>query len=53
MEQLKFEASNNNKEYEVEDICINTVYARELEVSYLLGVYYLVSQKGYSKDKNT
>ena len=46
-EQLEFEASGNNKEYEVEGICNSAVYARELEAGYLPGLYYLVSWKCY------
>ena len=42
-EQLEYEAGGNNKEYKVEGICDSTVYARELEASYLPGLYYLVS----------
>ena len=52
-ERLEFEACDNNKEYEVEDICNNAVYTRKLEVGYLLGFYYLVSGKSYLKDKRT
>ena len=39
VEQLKFEAGGNNKEYKIEDICNSTVYARKLEADYLLGLY--------------
>ena len=53
MEQLKFEAGGNNKEYKMEGICDSMVYARELEMGYLPGLYYLVSWKGYLEDKST
>ena len=43
MEQLKFEADGNNKEYKMEDIYDNAVYARESETGHLFGLYYLVS----------
>ena len=42
-EQLEFEVSGNNKEYEVEGICDSAVYVRESEAGHLLGLYYLVS----------
>ena len=51
--QLEFEAGSNNKKYKVEGICKSAVYARELKASYLLGLYYLISCKDYSKDENT
>ena len=52
-EQLKFEAGGNNEKYELEGICNSAVYARESETGHLLGLYYLVSWKGYPEDKNT
>ena len=52
-EQLKFETGGNNEEYKVESICDSAVYARESEAGYLLGLYYLVSWKGYLVDKST
>ena len=34
---------NNNKEYEIEAICNNKVYAKELNSNYYLpGLYYLI-----------
>ena len=51
-EQLEFKASGNNKKYEVKGICDRKIYARELEVGYLLGLYYLVSWKSYPKNEN-
>ena len=49
---LEFESSNN-KEYKVEAIQESAVYVREAESGKLLGLYYLVLWKGYSKEKNT
>ena len=49
--QLDFKA-DNNKEYKVEAIRDSTVYARESE-GHLLGLYYLVSWKGYPEEENT
>ena len=42
----------NDKEYEVEAIRNNTVYAKETD-GYLLELYYLVIGKGYPKEGNT
>ncbi len=50
--RLKFKSDGNGKEYEVEAICNSTVYARKSE-GQLPGLYYLVSWKGYPKEKNT
>lgn len=50
---IEFENNSNGKEYEVEAICNNRVYAKESDTSYLLGLYYLVSYKGYSEEENT
>ena len=50
--QLEFEASDD-KEYEVDGIQDSAVYAKESTTSQLPGLYYLVSWKGYSKEKNT
>ena len=52
-EQLEFEASGNNKEYEVEGIRNSAVYARKSEVGHLSSLYYLVSQKSYPEDEST
>ena len=52
VKQLEFEAGSNNKGYEVEGICDNAVYIRELEAGHLPGLYYLVSWKGYSEDES-
>lgn len=50
--QLKFEAGND-KEYEVERIRDNAIYAMELETSYLPRLYYLVNWKNYPEKENT
>ena len=52
-EQLEFETSGDNKEYEVEGICNSAVYARESEAGHLPGLYYLVSWKDYPEDEST
>ena len=43
--QLEFEAGNN-KEYEIDGIWNNAVYAKESTTSQLSGLYYLVFWKG-------
>ena len=53
VEQLKFEASSDNKEYKVEGIYNIAVYAKESEAGYLLGLYYLIFWKDYLEDKST
>ncbi len=50
--RLEFESDGDGKEYEVEAIRDNAVYARESE-GHLPGLYYLVSWKGYSEEENT
>lgn len=50
--QLEFEAGNN-EEYEVKEIQDSAIYAMELKVGHLLGLYYLVSWKSYPKEKST
>ena len=50
--QLQFEAGNN-EENEVEGICDSIVFAKESEAGHLLGLYYLVSRKGYPEEENT
>ena len=42
----------DNKKYEVEAIQDIAVYAKKAD-GYLLGLYYLVTWKGYPKEKNT
>ena len=53
MSQLEFEGNSNGdgEEYKVEAICESPVYARESE-GHLPGLYYLVSWKVYSEEKN-
>ena len=50
--ELEFDASNS-KEYKVETIRDSAVYAMELELGHLPGLYYLVAWKGYPKEENT
>ena len=47
----KFEPGDD-KEYEVEAIQNSVVYAKEAD-GYLLGLYYLVTWKGYPEEENT
>ena len=49
--QLEFEAGNN-KEYEVDGILDNAVYAKE-SAGQLPGLYYPVLWKGYPEEENT
>ena len=51
-ERTEFEAGDK-EEYEVEGIQDSAVYAKESKNGHLLGLYYLVSWKGYSKEENT
>ena len=44
--------NKDNKEYKVEAIWDNIVYANKSE-SHLLGLYYLVTWKYYFEEKNT
>ena len=48
--QLEFEAGNN-KEYEVNGIWNDAVYAKE-SIGQLPGLYYLVLWKGYLNEEN-
>ena len=50
--ELEFKAGNS-KEYEVEAIRDNAFYAMESKSGHLLGLYYVVAWKGYSKKENT
>ncbi len=44
----------NSEEYEVEAICDSAIYAKESDSeNHLLGLYYLVSWKGYPEEENT
>ena len=52
VKELEFEAGNSKK-YKVETIWDRAVYANELELGQLPGLYYLVAWKGYSKEENT
>ena len=49
--QLEFDAGND-KTYKFDGIWNSAVYARKL-IGQLLGLYYLVSWKGYFEEKNT
>ena len=48
----ELDVGNNSKEYKVEAIWNNAVYATESE-GHLPRLYYLVAWKSYSKEKNT
>ena len=51
--KMEFDAGGNESgDYEVEAIRDNAVYARESESGHVLGLYYLVSWKGYSDEEN-
>ena len=53
VKQIEFDASNNDsKEYEVEVIWNNAIYARESKSDYLSSLYYLVSWKEHLEKKN-
>ena len=45
--------TGNSKEYEIEAIWDSTVYVKKSESGQLPGLYYLISWKGYPKEKNT
>ena len=51
--QIEFNAGNDGEEYKVETIWDSALYAKELELGHLPGLYYLISWKGYSKEENT
>ena len=51
--ETELDASNNSGEYKVEAIWNSMVYARKSESGHLLGLYYLVSWKGYPDKENT
>ena len=44
---------NESGEYKVEAIHDSVVYTRESKSGHLLGLYYLVSWKGYLEEENT
>lgn len=50
--QLEFQ-NYNNKKYKLEAICNGTIYAKVSKSGHLLGLYYLMSWKGYLKEENT
>ena len=49
----ELDAGDNSGEYEVEAIRDSAIYAKESELGHLLGLYYLVSWKGYPEEENT
>ena len=51
--QLEFKDDGEGEEYEVETICDNAVYVRESESGHFLGLYYLISWKGFPEEENT
>ena len=52
--QIEFYADDDeSREYEVEAIRDSAVYARESKLGHLLGLYYLISWKGYPEEENT
>ena len=46
-------AGDNSKEYKIEKIQDSAVYAMELELGHLPGLYYLVAWKDYPEEENT
>ena len=50
--QLEFEDNHKGKEYQVEAICNNVVYAKDSESGQLPGLYYLTSWKDFLEEKN-
>lgn len=50
--QLKFEANDKDKKYEIEGIQNSVVYIKELCGGYIPELYYLVLWKSYPKEKN-
>ena len=49
----ELDTSDDSRKYKVKAIWDNTVYVKELKSGHLLGLYYLVSWKGYSEEENT
>ena len=45
--------AGDKEEYKVEVIWDSVVYARELELGHLPGLYYLVFWKGYPEEENS
>lgn len=52
MSRLKFDNDGNNKKDKIEVICNNVVFFIEFRRGHLPKLYYLVSWKGYFKEKN-
>ena len=50
--QLKFEANDKGKKYEIEEIWDSAVYIKKSK-SHLPGLYYLVLWKSYLEEENT
>lgn len=50
---LEFEDNGQDKEYKVEAICNDTVYAKKSERDHLPDFYYLVLWKDYLEEENT
>ena len=50
---MEFDTGNNSGENKVEAIRDSAVYMRESELDHLLGLYYLVSWKGYLEEEIT
>lgn len=44
--------ADKNKKYKVEEIWNKAVYAKKAIISHLLGFYYVIFWKSYSKEKN-
>ena len=53
MELAELDAGEDSGKYEVEAIWDNAVYAKKSKSGHLLGLYYLVSWKGYPEEENT
>lgn len=47
----EFETGNNNKEYKIKAIISSIVYGKEAN-NQILGLYYLILWKSYSKEEN-
>ena len=50
---VELDNGDDSGKYEVEAIRDSTVFAKELELGHLPGLYYLVSWNGYLEEKNT
>ena len=49
----KVNTNDNSKEYKVKAIWNNIIYTKKLKSGQLAGLYYLITWKGYPKEKNT